>query len=109
MRTYVKSGATMPVTLSEAVTVDEIVTVGEIVGVAATSGAAGDTIELAISGVHRLPKPAAETWAQGAALFHDEAAGRVTTDDASGANAQIGHAFAPAGNPSAEGLVLLGR
>ncbi|WP_372892273.1 DUF2190 family protein [Rhodosalinus sp.] len=56
-----------------------------------------------------LPNPSAEAWTQSVALYQDESAGRVTTGDASGANAQIGHAFAPAANPSDERLVLLGR
>lgn len=109
MNTWRKNGSVMPVTLSGTVTSGSPITVGELVGVCAVDGVSGEEIEVALHGVHELPKVSAQAWTQGAVLYHDVSEGNITTSADGGANKQIGWAFADAANPSSTGLVLLGR
>jgi predicted RecA/RadA family phage recombinase len=81
------------------------VKIGPIFGVARVGAAQGGTVEVATTGLHELPKVAAQAWAAGDAVFWDDDLKRCTTTAAG--NTRIGVAAAAAGKRSAEGRVRL--
>lgn len=78
--------------------------IGLLFGVAATTALEGEQFELAVGEVYEFPKPTAEAWTQGVAIYAD-AAGIMTTVSTS--NTKVGIAAAAAANPSGSGLVRL--
>lgn len=82
-----------------------VVKVGSLIGVAAVTAAAGEHFTLHLEGCFRLPKVTADVVATGAALYWDDAAGKLTTT-ASG-NTLAGHAIEPAANTLATVLIRL--
>jgi predicted RecA/RadA family phage recombinase len=88
----------------------QVVVVGDLIGVAKGAGTTGDLVIVDLEGVFTLPKATPETWGtQGAKLYYDATAKKVTTDDDSGNNPQIGYVETTAGSTAAEGRVLLLR
>lgn len=79
--------------------------VGTMFGVATTSAAENEEYELQLGEVWKLPKVAAQAWAQGATVYWDAGADLATTVDTG--NTKIGVAEAAAANPSGEGRVRL--
>ncbi len=75
------------------------VQIGALFGVASTTQAAGEAVEIAVSGVFELPKEATvDTFAVGAELEWDAVAGRVAALDE---GRRIGVAVASAGASAA--------
>lgn len=65
------------------------VLVGSLFGIAATDAAQGERVEIAVSGVFRLPITGPVT--VGAKAYWHAASKTATADDAEGGNAPIGH------------------
>ena len=104
MKNFVQCGDTLPLVMTEAVVSGQLVNIGKITGVAAVNGAAGATIECAVTGVFSLPKTAADVYAQGAALKMIPASGMV---DETAGTVTFGYAVAAAGAGSTTVLVRL--
>lgn len=79
------SGHVVPVTAPAAVSSDEFVVIGEMFGIAQHSAETGETVQLGIGGVWRIP---GLTGAQGDPVFHDGA--DLTMADGGGANTRAG-------------------
>lgn len=69
---------------------------GSLFGIAATTQAEGAPVELATTGVFDLPKVSTDTFAFGARVYWDAAAGECTSDDED--NPLIGIAVVAAGS-----------
>lgn len=67
---------------------------------AAGDAANGATVDVVTLGVVELAKVSTDAATVGAALYWDDTAKLVTTDDDTGGNAKIGVAVAAAANPS---------
>lgn len=105
MRNYVQAGQVIPIPAPANVVSGQGVRVGVLFGVASYDAVAGQSVELAITGVFRMAKTSAQAWAVGDPIFAT-ATGQLTT--ASGAGTLlVGVAVAAAANPSGEGLVRL--
>lgn len=101
---FVKDGCVIEVTLGATIAAGAGILIGSLVGVALKSGVSGDTINVALVGVWDLPKaPGAVT--QGAALYWDNTAKKVTTTSAG--NTLMGYAYAAALSGDANARVRL--
>ncbi|MFN6979416.1 MAG: DUF2190 family protein [Gemmobacter sp.] len=97
MRNYIQSGHIVRVTTpAGGIASGDALIVGSIFGIAAYSAAEGDPVELATTGVFRLPKASAAVLAVGARVAWDNTAKEVATP-ASG-RFPIGVAVEAAGN-----------
>lgn len=92
MKNFVQPGEMLLLTMPVAVSSGDPVMVGSIFAVAATDGAIGADVVCAVTGVFELPK-AAGVVAQGAPMFWDAAAKKLTTDDDEGDNPRVGAAI----------------
>jgi predicted RecA/RadA family phage recombinase len=90
MKNFVQAGNRMVVVAAAAIVSGDAVLQGSLFGVAETSAAIGEETVLVMTGVFELPK-AAVAIAQGAAIYWDNAAKKVTT--ASAGNTLVGAAF----------------
>ena len=79
---------------------------GSIVGVALGDAASGAPVDVAMTGVFRLPKVGTDVLTVGEAVFLD-GTGLVTDDADSGARVLFGHAVEAAGNGVATVAVRL--
>lgn len=105
MKNFIHPGDMITVTAPADVASGDIVEVGKLVGIACTDAKSGTPVEIKTSGVFTVKKTSAQAWTVGAALY--VASGSATTADGSGSNTPLGHAMAPAANPSATGVVRL--
>lgn len=78
MKNFVSSGEVLTVAAPAAVVSGQVVKVGQVIGVAATNAANGADVNVNMTGVYDLPK-AAVAIAQGALVYWDVAAAKVTT------------------------------
>lgn len=97
---YVQAGAAIDYTPAEDVAAGDVVLVGSLVGVAKKNIAANRLGALAVEGVFDFFKATGGGTAigNGADVYWDAAAKQATTDDASGANPQLGQTVAAAGD-----------
>lgn len=108
MKNYVQPGVTVTVIApAGGATAGVGLLVGALFGIAAITAAEGEEVEITTEGVFTHAKTSAQAWAQGALIYWDNAARRMTTAAASGANTLVGVAAQPADNPSDTGTVLL--
>ena len=89
MQKFIQPGATLTATAAAATTVGHITIINNLIGVAAASVALGETVEVHVEGVYRLPK-ATGAVNQGATLYWSTANNNVTTTATS--NTKIGYA-----------------
>lgn len=74
--TFRQQGSVLTHITAGAVAVNEVLALADSIAVALESAAgAGESISVAVEGVHVLPKTAGTAWAQGAALDWDASAG----------------------------------
>lgn len=104
-KNYVAPSRTITIPAPAAVASGGVVVAGGLAGVALAAADTGAPVDVSLEGIWTLPKVSANTFALGAAVYWDSAAGLVTTT-ASG-NAQLGHAVAAAGAGSATVRVRL--
>lgn len=98
MKNFVQSGNTIPVTApGGGVLSGAPVRTGSFFGVACTDAAAGETVQILLTGVFDLPKKAGDVVTLGAALYWDGTAVTIT----SSGNVLIGAATAAAGGSAA--------
>lgn len=96
MRNFIQPGNVVTaVTPSGGVVSGDPVLIGNLFGIAATSQAAGEDVELAVTGVYDLPKATGAVTA-GAVAYFDASEGKVTTDADTGANKRVGVFVSPA-------------
>jgi predicted RecA/RadA family phage recombinase len=105
MDNYLGDGDVVRVIAPTAVMSGQPLLIGAMFGICAGSAAAGQPLDLWLKGVYQLAKPLAEVWAQGVALFWDNANLVVTLTSAG--NTRIGVATFAAANPSSVGNVRL--
>ena len=98
MKNFVQPGKTVTVTAPAIVTSGQLVVVGSLVGVAACDAASGADVEIAAEGVFTLPKVVADVITQGAKLYWDSVAGKLTITPGTGGKPLVGLARAAAGN-----------
>ena len=80
MKTYIQNGHVITVpTPAGGIASGEGLIVGNIFGISAYSAAEGDPLELAITGVYKLPKATAAVLAVGARVAWDNTAKQVNT------------------------------
>ena len=97
MKTYIQNGHVITVPApAGGITSGEGLIVGNIFGIATYSAAEGDPLELAATGVYKLPKASAAVLAVGARVAWDDTAKEVTTPAAG--RFPIGIAIEAAGN-----------
>ncbi|HMQ91511.1 MAG TPA: DUF2190 family protein [Amaricoccus sp.] len=95
-KNFIQNGNIITMTAAGDVASGDVVFAGAL-GAAAT----GEKLDVALEGVFRVAKVAADALAVGGAVYWDAGASLATSDDDSGANPLLGHAFEAAGNPSA--------
>lgn len=105
MKNFIQHGRSLPVPAPADVLSGALVVVGSLFGVAAFDALSGASVEIVTEGVFDLPKTSAQAWTVGAAIYWD--AGNSVCTTTVGSNLKIGHAVAPANNPSAIGRVRL--
>lgn len=80
MKTYIQNGHVITVTTpAGGVTSGDGLIVGSVFGIAAYSATEGDPLELATTGIYKLPKATAAVLAVGARVAWDNTAKEVTT------------------------------
>lgn len=107
MKNYIQSGETITVTAPAAVTSGSLVVVGSLVGVAAFDAASGADVEIDIEGVFTMPKTTTDVVTQGAKLYWDSGAGKLTVTPGTGSKPLVGIAKAAAGNGATTVACLL--
>jgi predicted RecA/RadA family phage recombinase len=98
MKNFVQEGDTLTVTAPATTTSGSLVVVGSIVGVAAFDAASGAEVEVQVEGVFTLPKVTTDVVTQGAKLYWDSVAGKLTATAGTGSKPLVGLATAAAGN-----------
>jgi predicted RecA/RadA family phage recombinase len=98
MKNFVQAGKTVTVTAPADVTSGDLVVVGSIVGVAAFTAASGADVEVDTEGVFTLPKVTTDVVSQGAKLYWDGTAKKLTVTAGTGSKPLVGLARAAAGN-----------
>lgn len=107
MKSYIQPGDCITVPAPAGGTVSgELYKVGSIIGVAATTEAAGDPVELKLTGVFALNKTSAQAWAVGDPVYMNTST-RVLTNASTAGLVLVGVATEVAANPSAVGRVRL--
>ncbi|WP_118138752.1 DUF2190 family protein [Oceanicella sp. SM1341] len=104
MKNYIQPGDNLTIPAPADTDAGAGVAAGLLFGVAQHDAATGEPLTLVTRGVFELPKPNAQPWAIGDALYWTGS--QVTTTSGTG-NLFIGVAVAVASNPSATGLVRL--
>lgn len=106
MKTYIQNGHVITVTTpAGGIASDDGLIVGNIFGIAAYSAAEGDPLELATTGVYKLPKATAAVLTVGARVAWDNTAKQVNTPGAG--RFPIGIAAEAAGNGTTSVAVRL--
>jgi len=101
MKNYIQAGDRINYTPSgSSLSSGDPVMIGDLIAVAVTDIADGQTGACATAGVYELPKTTGTGYAisQGAKVYWDAAAGKVTYTDNTGANKYVGIAWADAGD-----------
>lgn len=106
-KNYVNSGSNIAYPLTEDVESGGIVAMGNLIGVATTSGKAGETVDVQITGVWELPRVGTEELSVGTPMFFDASAGALTTDDGGGANKKAGYVALPEAEDTGVCSILL--
>ncbi len=106
MKNFVQAGSAITLDAPKAVQSGAGLMVGALFGVASGSALQGQPVTIATTGVYDLLK-AGDALPVGAALYWNDAAGLVTTDDGAGSNPAIGHAVAGAAAGAATARVRL--
>lgn len=79
--------------------------IGALFGVPATTVAAGATFAFDVVGVFTLPKATSQAWTQGAIVYWDDTAKKITTTSTD--NTKVGCAVEVAGSSDTTGVVRL--
>lgn len=95
-KNYIQPGEVLDHVATAARTSGVAFLIGVRLGVPITDGAIGETIAVKVKGVFNLPKVTANVVTQGALLYWDDTAKKLTTTV--GSNTVAGYAAAPAGN-----------
>jgi predicted RecA/RadA family phage recombinase len=98
MKNYIQEGVTVTVTAPADVTSGSLVVVGSIVGVAAFDALSGADVEIDTEGVFSLPKVTTDVVTQGAKLYWDSGASKLTVTAGTGSKPLVGYARSAAGN-----------
>ncbi|MGF6694762.1 putative RecA/RadA family phage recombinase [Metapseudomonas resinovorans] len=107
MKSFIQHGDVVTVPAPSGGTVSgELYKVGAFVGVAATTEAAGDPVELKLSGVFQLAKTSAQAWAVGDLVYMNTTSRALSNASAAGL-VLVGVATEVAANPSATGRCRL--
>ncbi|KSW22769.1 MULTISPECIES: DUF2190 family protein [Pseudomonas] len=107
MKTFIQNGDIITVPAPAGGTVSgKLYKVGAFIGVAATTEAAGDPVELKLTGVFELTKTSAQAWAVGDLVYMNTTSGSLSNASATGL-VLVGAATEAAANPSAVGRVRL--
>ncbi|WP_273687357.1 DUF2190 family protein [Ketogulonicigenium vulgare] len=106
MKNYIQPGKALTIMAAAAVLSGELVVQGHLVGVAGADADVGQQVAIHLEGVYALPKPSAEAWAVGDAIYADPDTGDITKVETEG-HLLIGAAAADATSPSATGHVRL--
>ena len=96
MKNFIQPGEQIEVTLAAAVASGEPMLIGSLFGVAVKAGEIGEKVVFSLEGVFELTKVTADVMAQGAKVYWDNTAKKLTTT-AMG-NSLVGVAWAAAGN-----------
>lgn len=105
MKNYIQPGDVLTLTTPYDRSSGQGALVGSAFGVAVKDVANGAAGQFQTVGVFELAKTSAQAWTEGALIYWDNTNKLATTTATS--NKLIGVAVAPAGNPSATGLVRL--
>jgi predicted RecA/RadA family phage recombinase len=105
---FIQPGNFLTISAPAAVASGGVVIAGGIVGVATGDAASGAPVDVAVTGVFKLPKVAANNIALGAAVHWDAAEGLATLDDDNGGNAKLGIAVEAAAASTGTVAVRLG-
>ena len=97
-KNYVQQGHTLTVVAPANVSSGGPVVVGSIVGVAAYDALSGAAVEVDTTGVFTLPKVTTDVVTQGAKLYWDSSAAKLTITAGTGSKPLVGLATAAAGN-----------
>ncbi|XEG73329.1 DUF2190 family protein [Pseudomonas sp. abacavir_1] len=107
MKTFIQNGDIITVPAPAGGTVSgKLYKVGAFIGVAATTEAAGDPVELKLTGVFELAKTSAQAWAVGDLVYMNATSGSLSNASATGL-VLVGMATEAAANPSVVGRVRL--
>lgn len=97
MKNFVQNGDIIHVVISgSAVVSGQVLKIGNVIGVATKDGAIGDTVAFSVSGVYSLVKVTTDVVTQGALMYWDDTAKKVTITATS--NTLVGPAWEAAGN-----------
>jgi predicted RecA/RadA family phage recombinase len=108
MKNFVQDGNTVAVVApTGGVTSGQLLVVGSIIGVAAFTAAQTEDVEVQRVGVFTLPKVTTDVVTQGAKLYWDSSASKLTVTPGTGAKPLVGLARAEAGNGATEVETIL--
>jgi predicted RecA/RadA family phage recombinase len=79
MKNFVQRGDTLPLIAPYPVKAGDVVIVGAFAGIAATDAALGEEVECDLVGVFHIAKKTGEAFGQGAPVYWDGTAKRITT------------------------------
>lgn len=96
MKNFIQPGEMIEVTLAAAIVSGAGMLIGTLFGVATKSGEIGDKVNFSLEGVYNLPKVTVDVMAQGAKVYWDDTAKKLTT--VAMGNSLVGVAHAAAGN-----------
>lgn len=106
-KTLKQKGEHLDVTAPSDVSSGDVLKVNSIIGICQTDAKSGESVALAVVGVHGpLAKATGETWAIGEPVYWDESASEFTKTSTS--NTEAGVAASAAGSTDAIGDVRLG-
>ncbi|CAM3933800.1 DUF2190 family protein [Paracoccus yeei] len=89
-RNHVQPGLVLSIPAPAAVLSGGVVVAGNLVGIAQGDAAAGETVDVALTGVWEIPKTAADSFAVGDRVFWNASTGLATSTV--GSNARVGTA-----------------
>lgn len=92
--TYIQDGKTMPFVATADTASGAVVVAGDRIGVSLTTVPDTEAGTLSMTGVHNLPKKAADAFLAGAVVYWDAALGHCTSTV--GTNTVAGYAHGPA-------------
>lgn len=105
MKNFIQAGSNLTIPAPAIVASGGVVVAGSIIGIAAGSATVGQSVDVVVTGVFRLPKVAADAITLGA-LVHWDAAAELATTTATG-NTKIGVAVEAAAASTATVAVRL--
>lgn len=107
MKNFIQPGNVITHIAAAIITSGEVIVMGSLLGVSSGKAAIGEEVEVALEGVFKLGKTAAEIYTQGQPLYYNAGTKLVTDDDNAGANKLVGHAFKAAAGADAFAYVRL--